>query len=200
MPMEKIIFLIVITIVGTNCLCYSQTQTSNAANDWNEQQYGSFGKTVNEILSHQTNTNAEDILEALHYRITQKKEVRGEKSLTDTERKILAVDWLKEEVDNGGFDQYFMNSYGDDAQAALAGLKEIGDTNRASLLEYAIAVFPTSQPPTSQDKRQTIMERIAKQSKPVWDRCDSEFYALTNNLTDLTIAYAKKKKSEIILP
>lgn len=38
------------------------------------------------------------------------------------------------------------------------------------------------------------------QSKPVWEKCDSEFYKSKESISDLSLAYAKKKRADIILP
>ena len=168
--------------------------------NWFEKRYGAFGKTTDEIFSHDGGTNSFDVLGALHYRIGQKADTRGEGSLTDAERRILAAYWVEAEVNNGGFDQYFFNSAGDNADAAWEGLKEMGATGAAALLERAMAIFPGGKPPTDRFKRQEVMQQIAGKSKPVWEQCDSEFYKLKESISDLSFAYAKKKRAEIVLP
>jgi hypothetical protein len=157
-----------------------------------EKEYGPLGTTTEEIFSHEDSK----VLGALNYRIGQKPETR----ITETERRLIAVYWLDGEVHNGGFDQYFFNSAGNDSEAALAGLKEMGASGAAALLEQAMAVFAGGKAPADRQRRQQAMEKIRTQSKPVWDRCDNEFYELKEDLGQLTLAYAKKKKAEIILP
>jgi len=176
------------------------TGRARKVDDWFEKQYGALGKTTEEILSHESTTNAFEVLGALHWRIGQKADARGESSLTDTERKLLAAYWLEAEVNNGGFDQYFFNSAGDNAEAALAGLKEMGASGAAALLERAMAVFPGGKPPPDRFKRQDAMEKVANQSKPVWDKCVDEFYKLKESISDLSLTYAKQKRTEIVLP
>ena len=44
------------------------------------------------------------------------------------------------------------------------------------------------------------MQQIAAQSKPVWEKCDSGFYKRKESISDLSLAYAKKKRAEIVLP
>jgi hypothetical protein len=179
---------------------WNQAQRARKMDDYFEQQYALLGQTTDEILSHENATNGYTVLGALHYRISQKAEGRGERSLTDTERRLLAAYWVEAEVNNGGFDQYFFNSAGDEAEAALAGLKDMGAAGAAALLERAMAVFPGGKPPADRFERQKVMEQIAHQSKPVWDKCDDEFYALTESISDLSLAYARKKRAEIVLP
>ncbi len=175
---------------------WKQAQRAKKFDDYFEKQYGALGKTTEEILSHENSTNALTVLGALHWRIGQKAEAR----LSETERRLLAAYLVEAEVNNGGFDQYFFNSAGDDAEAALAGLKEMGAGGAAALLERAMAVFPGGKPPADRFKRQGVMEQIASQSKPVWNNCDDEFYELKESISELSLAYAKKKRAEIALP
>jgi hypothetical protein len=179
---------------------WKQAQRAKKFDDYFEKQYAALGKTTEEILGHENATNSFTVLGALHWRIGQKAEARGERSLTDTERRLLAAYWVEAEVNNGGFDQYFFNSAGDNAEAALAGLKEMGAAGAATLLEQAMAVFPGGKPPADRFKRQEVMQQIEAQSKPVWEKCDTEFYKPKESISDLSLAYAKKKRAEIILP
>ena len=201
--MKNIIIFLVLVVVGFIVFALpqmKQSQRAKKADDWFEKRYGMFGKTTEEIFSHENATNGFDVLSALRYRMDQKADARGEGSLTDTERRLAASYWLEAEVNNGGFDQYFFNSAGNNAELALAGLKDMGATGAAGLLGRAMAVFPGGKPPADRAKRQEVMQQIAVQSKPVWSQCDSEFYKLTERLGDLSLAYAKKKRGEIVLP
>ena len=68
------------------------------------------------------------------------------------------------------------------------------------LLERAMAVFPDGKPPTDRQRRQEAMDRMESRSKPVWNKCDSEFYDQKEDIGELCLQYAKKKRAEIILP
>ena len=168
--------------------------------DFAEKEYGPLGITTDEILSHESDNKKGNVLGALCYRIGQKAGTRGESSLSDTERRLCAAYWLEGEVMNGGFHQYFFNSTGNDSDASLAGLKEMGATAAAALLERAMAVFPGGEPPADRLKRTEAMDKIVSQSKAVWDKCDSEFYNRKEDTYELCLAYAKNKRAEIILP
>lgn len=180
--------------------CSKQSEQSQKIEDYLEKQYGALGKTTEEILSHEAATNRFTVLGALEWRISQKADARGDNSLTDTERRLLAAAQVDGEVKNGGFNQYFFNSSGDNADVALAGLNDIGAIGAAGLLERAMAVFPGRKWPKAVSARRDLMEQIASQSKSVWDKCDHEFYMLKEDVNDLLLGYAKKKKSDIVLP
>jgi len=165
-----------------------------------EKEYGAYGKTTEEILSHEIGKNWRDVFGALEWRITQKSEARGESSLTETERQIVAAYWVELEVGNGGFDQYFNNSAGDSAATALAGLKAMGATAAAAILERAMAVFPGGKPPADRGQRGKIMEEIDAKATPIWNKCDKDLDELKVDIAASCLAYAKKKRAEIILP
>ncbi len=165
-----------------------------------EKKYGPLGKTTDEILSHERDDKKDDVYFALLWRIGQKIDRNGWDHLTDTERRLVAVQALEGEVLNGGFDQYFFNSTGNDAEVALAGLKDIGAKIAASLLERAMAVFPGGRPPADRQQRWKAMDQIKSSSKPVWEKCDDEFYKFQEDLSQMSLAYARTNRAQIILP
>src|SRR5438128_2542556 len=120
--MKNVIIFVIVAVALVFMLAvprWKQTQRARKVDDWFEKQYGAFGKTTDEIFSHENSTNSFDILGALHWRLGQKSDARGERSLTDTECRLVAAYWVEGEVNNGGFDQYFFNPSGDNAEAAL---------------------------------------------------------------------------------
>jgi hypothetical protein len=157
-----------------------------------EREYGSLGTTTDEIFNHEDSK----ILGALNYRIGQKAVAR----ITEPELRLLAVYCLWGEVHNGGFDQYFFNSSGNDSEAALAGLKELGAPAAAALLERAMYAFPGGKPPADRKQRVALMAKLRKKAEGVWEQCDKEFYALKEDLSQLMLTYAKQKRDEIVLP
>jgi len=55
---------------------------------------------------------------------------------------IIYSTWLvEEEVDNGGFNQYFWNSSGQYQKEALEGFKLLGAKEHAGLMDEAIAIY-----------------------------------------------------------
>jgi hypothetical protein len=161
-------------------------------------EYGPLGRTTDEILSH--DDKEINVLGALCHRIGEKEAMRGESSLTEAEKRLCAVYELEGQVGNGGFDQYFFNSSGGNAEMALVGLKDMGAADAAAILERAMAVFPGGKPPTDRKSRWKAMDRIASRSAPAWQTCDSEFYQKGQDTYELCLAYARTKRTEIVLP
>jgi Domain of unknown function (DUF4375) len=162
--------------------------------------YLPLGTTTDEILSHENDAMKDNVLGALLRRLGQKSEKRGWDHLNDTERRLIAVDALNEEVLDGGFKQYFSTSLGADVQMALAGLKEMGATGTAEIVGRAMAQFPDNMPPADNEQRAAIIEKIEATADPVWKKCDDAYYGSNENLDVLELAYAKKKRADIVLP
>jgi|GEM_PF-6257560 len=81
--------------------------------------------------------------------------------LTPGTKVILPLVQLDGDVCNGGFQQYFFNSYADFAIEALRGLERIGATPYASLLSSAFKIFPSGKPPRERTQRwETLMAGI----------------------------------------
>jgi hypothetical protein len=159
-------------------------------------EYGPLGTTTEQILGRESTHEAVTIVGALVYRLRAKPAER----LSLTERKLLAVYGLKDEVDNGGFSQYFNGPVGDSAALASQALKDLQATQLSKTLQKALAVFPASKPPADQVKRVKLIEGIKRKAAAVWGACDDEFYVREEGLADLALAYAKKSRAQIVLP
>ena len=108
--------------------------------------------------------------------VSDKQDALGFEALNDKELAIYTIWWLEAEVNNGGFHQYFWNSTGDNAGAALKSLNKIGATKTASLLKQAMEVAFGGAAPTSRIDRQNELgvDEAAKLDR--LDELDSDFY------------------------
>ncbi len=67
------------------------------------------------------------------------------------------VEELEAEVNNGGFDQYFFNSSGENAAAVIGALDKIGATKTAGIVRAACEKFPGGMPPADWIARQAVL-------------------------------------------
>jgi hypothetical protein len=81
--------------------------------------------------------------------------------LLPEEQRYIALFWLKCEIMNGGFHQYFTNDSGDLAPLALEGLNEIGAIESLRILEDALAVFPRGCYSTDREQREKNLMAIS---------------------------------------
>ncbi len=98
------------------------------------------------------------------------------------------VDGLLSEVMNGGFNQYFFNSAGNDAAVAVEALDAIGATQTRALLMEACSMFPGGMPSTDRFVRQDDLERVDP-NVDVFGQLDDAFFAYPEDLDDLLDAY-----------
>jgi hypothetical protein len=98
------------------------------------------------------------------------------------------IDELEGEVNNGGFDQYFYNSAGDNTAEAIQALEEIGALKMADIVRRAASRFPGGMPPKERFARQDVLLSYSPDSKAFYD-LDDEFYAYPDNLSELLKKY-----------
>ena len=95
--------------------------------------------------------------------------------LSPARRVVLLADTFEAEVNNGGFDQYFLNSSGNGAYLAPAALKFLGLRETAKMLESANAKFPRGPSPV-RAARLAQMERLPKSVTLFWERLTDSFF------------------------
>src|SRR5687768_15196846 len=104
----------------------------------------------------------------------------------DQREQLLVTIWgLEADVNNGGFDQYYFNSYGDLAQHCPGALRLIGANRTAELVELANAAFGTEGPPQNREERQDRLDEIRDTATPMWDSLEQEFYGYPDDLSEL---------------
>jgi hypothetical protein len=99
------------------------------------------------------------------------------------------VNELEAEVNNGGFDQYFFNSSGDNASAAIEALEAIGARKTAEILRTACARFPGGMPPADRNARQALLLEVVSPDSDAFEQVDEAFYAYEEDLSRLAASY-----------
>jgi HEAT repeat protein len=116
--------------------------------------------------------------------------------LSAFQKHYLAVSIYDAEVRNGGHSQYFVNPSGDLWKFALEGLKAIGATERAQLLEEAVQLFGRSGP--SVDNNQRLDQLSAAKIDKRLSALDERYYASKENTDALLAMYTIKHKDQFI--
>jgi hypothetical protein len=95
--------------------------------------------------------------------------------------------WILEgEVQNGGYDQFFLNNGLEYGQTALTGLKRIGATDFANLTEKAIEIYENQN------------SEFKNKRNPEFSELDDEFYDL-DGLEKLQVEYIRKNYEKFIM-
>lgn len=88
------------------------------------------------------------------------------------------------EVNNGGFDQFFYNSLGNETTEIMQALEAIGASGVLKTLQRAASKFPDGLPPKDRAARQTLLHDISPNSSAFKD-LDQEIYNSPENLAGL---------------
>lgn len=118
-------------------------------------------------------------------------------TLTPSQRYFYLNQSLEREVNNGGFDQYFLNSSGDNAHDTLDSLKAIGASRTVALLQRAIDVFPDSKVPKDREERGNILQnQLPPSAREQWNELDEAFFAYEDDLNSLNLAFVRANIGE----
>lgn len=122
--------------------------------------------------------------------------------MTPVQMALWAIANADGQICNGGFSQFFYNSYGELAHEALAGFELLGLVQFADILREAYAVFPDHCIPKDRDERVDILEGVTlddgsasprlqaassgiehasaifKGTEDLWDELEARYYAL----------------------
>jgi uncharacterized protein with NAD-binding domain and iron-sulfur cluster len=140
--------------------------------------------------------NEVQMIITLSERMTAKIQQRGYDSLTEAEKTFNAVYWLEAEINNGGFDQYFLNNAGDYAQETVTALQRIGAQHTSQILLAAMRLFPGGAPSQDHYKRQEQLLSLGAQDQAAMQGLDQEFYAYTDPIGPLLIEYVRQHKDQ----
>jgi hypothetical protein len=113
----------------------------------------------------------------------------GYAALTEPEKFFLCVWQLEAEINNGGFDQYFLNSSGDHAVEAALALGAIGAPQMAKVVGQAIAVFGPDGPAADWDIRQEQLDGLPEGKRDQFNERDEAFLAYPEDLEQLLRQY-----------
>lgn len=115
-------------------------------------------------------------LEEFQTRLWKKEEEKGYAGLSRPQQHYGSVLMFDGEVCNGGLDQYFLNSSGDQWRDALEGLKAMKDDKRAAILEKAAAKFGQAGPSTERGKRMDQLSELIRKDEASFEGLNDEYY------------------------
>lgn len=153
------------------------------------------GQSVEELLSLEGEYRTDSLVLAFEQGINQKLEREGNQGLTTEERIVLAVEGLEREVNNGGYDQFFVNSSREFAPIIVNALQRIGCKKTANITQKAIDALGIS------DLRSDAIEAVAcahdEKLGAKLSRCDDSYYKSTEPIAERLFAFIKANKASI---
>ncbi|MCC9603730.1 DMP19 family protein [Stieleria sp. JC731] len=104
--------------------------------------------------------------------------------IADPKNRVFATTYnLLAEVQNGGFDQYFGNSTGDELKLVRESLQLIEAFDLLEILDSACSTFPRGMPGKSQETRVRQLERMSSKKRRNLDELGDQ----VSNLAEETI-------------
>ena len=119
----------------------------------------------------------------------------GYDNLSTPEQVFITIWSLEADVNNGGFDQYFFNSWGDLAAQTPAALEAVGAAHTAEIVRRANQVFGKGGPSPDRNRRQKQLDSLPATASGEFDSLDEAFYAYEDDLETLLKAYSRKHRT-----
>ena len=116
--------------------------------------------------------------------------------LTEPQKQFYYNQCLEREINNGGFNQYFINSSGDFAHQTIQSLTTIGASTTADILQKAIDQFPDKKVPQDRDERIELVEQIEETANEVWEELDGKFFEYADDLNTLNLNFVRQHKAD----
>lgn len=157
---------------------------------------GYSGQSVEQLLSLEGEYRTDSLVLAFEQAIGQKAERKGAQSLTHEERIVLAVEAMEREVNNGGYDQFFVNSSREYAPIIVGALQRIGCKKTAKITQKAIEALRIS------DLRSDAIEAVicVRDDEGRSDKlrdCDDSYYKSTEPIAERLFAFIKANIASI---
>ena len=109
--------------------------------------------------------------------------------LNEHERVFFVTQTLEQELNNGGFSQFFYNSGGDFSNELVDAFTKIGALKTAEICKKALAVF-NGKVPVDRDKREELLDSL--DCDDMLSECDDAFYDYEDDLEALNHEYIMK--------
>jgi Domain of unknown function (DUF4375) len=91
-------------------------------------------------------------------RIDYEQEAEELARMTPGQRALYTLNSATDEINNGGFSQYYWNSSGDLAMPAIDGVRLVGAKPYEQLIRGGAALFPDGRVPTQRARRQELVD------------------------------------------
>ena len=147
------------------------------------------------LLSDTEAIDVYDVGEAVYARC----ESVGFDELTEPEQVLLAVLELEAEVNNGGFEQYYLNSAGEHAIFAPQALNTIGAVDFAELMTQANTAFASGTPSADRETRWNSVKALSASQRQALSALDDVWYDL-GSPQDQLLSYIEQHRPDFLAP
>lgn len=155
------------------------------------------GQTVEQLLALEGTHRIDSLVVAFEQALDQKAAREGDHSLTDEERVVPAVEALEREVNNGGYDQFFVNSSSEYASVIVDALRKIGCPRTAEITQSAISALGLTTFEADAIEEAIHAENAGRDS--TLNECDSRYFDNDEDIAGRLFAFIRANKDKIRL-
>ncbi|MGJ8654155.1 MAG: DMP19 family protein [Opitutaceae bacterium] len=155
-----------------------------------------LGSSISEIFAKETPQNTEDIFNALNTLCSWKS--LNNHTLSETEEIILNIPGLGMEVHNGGFNQYFFNSAGDDWKVIYSAMEKSEDIKGLEKFSKILSIFPNSSPSENREERWKQLDALGEDEQyELFEPHDEQFWQNPFPNMNKIWAYVKTHQNDV---
>jgi Domain of unknown function (DUF4375) len=150
------------------------------------------GESVDELIALEGKYRTDSLVLAFEQAMYQKAARVGKNRLTVEERVILAVEALEREVNNGGYDQFFLNSSREYSPTIVDALRRIGCSKTAEITQKALLIvhgLPRADRQTENGPWDKVQDALGE--------CDSLYFQAPENIEESLFAFIKANREKI---
>jgi len=161
---------------------------------------GYDGQSTAELLGFRGRYRTDSLVLALEEALGQKASRVGTALLTTEERIVLAVEGLEREVNNGGYEQFFLNESAEFAGEIATALETIGCPSYAATAQRALAALGISGQP-SPAAIEAAMEAGGASLEERLRECDDAFFAVDGeDIAESLLEFVRTHAENITVP
>jgi hypothetical protein len=153
------------------------------------------GQHLDDLLSSEGRFRIDSLVVAVDQAIQEKRDGVGLDGLTDEERVVLAVEALEREVNNGGYEQFFLNSTREFAPIVVGALARIGCRRTATITQNALNALGCAEL-TPEAIENAIVEENDDRDQSFFV-CDNQFFARYDDIEGHLWGFIKDNKTRI---
>lgn len=155
-------------------------------------------QTTDELLALEGEYRTDSIVLAFEQALYQKAERVGQEGLATEERIVLAIEALEREVNNGGYEQFLMNSSNKYAPVVVDALDRIGCTETAKLTQEAIDHLGIEGSITVEAIEHMILQENEERDRKL-SECDDRYFEFAGDLAPPLFKFIESYRDNITL-
>jgi hypothetical protein len=154
------------------------------------------GQSLDELLRMEQTHRIDSLVLAIESALQTKAEARGPQSLSQEERTVLAIEALEREVNNGGYEQFFLNSSNEYAADVVSALEAIGCPKNAAIARRAITALGLAGPPTPA-RLEEALENGGDELSDTLRSFNDDYYSCDEPIADRLFEFVRAHRQQI---